>query len=133
MNYTFELKKGKLVFEGDKIIILDNEKNQKYFRLLMSGGWIIFGVLFVLRYLKSGDQFLLWAGLFIGISHLIIFIAFLFRSVQSEINKKEVKSMKLKERFGNDFLDIKLNYYRIRRVNQIDKTRELQEYIDTLF
>jgi hypothetical protein len=81
---------------------------------------------------RTGDEFLLWTGLLIGIGHLIVFIAFLFRSVKSEITMEEVRSMKFKSRFNNDFLDIKLKSGRVRRVSQVDDTEELQEYLDKI-
>jgi len=132
MNNIFELQKGKLEFSADRIIISDNAVRQKRVRLFTSGIWIFYGILSVLRYVRTGDEFLLWTGLFIGIGHFIVFIGFLFRSVKSEITMEEVKSMKFKSRFNNDFLDIKLKSGRVRRVSQVDDTEELQEYLDKI-
>ncbi|MEI7828429.1 MAG: hypothetical protein WCI31_01595 [Prolixibacteraceae bacterium] len=132
MNSTFALKKGTLVFNDGKIIITDNAKRQKWYRLVTSGMWTFYGALSVLRYFKTGDQYLLWTGLFIGIAHFGIFVAFLFRSVQSEVALKDVKSMKLKSPFGDVFLDIKLNNNRIRRVSQVENEDELQGFIDKI-
>jgi len=132
MNNIFELQKGKLEFSADRIIISDNAVRQKRVRLFTSGIWIFYGILSVLRYARTGDEFLLWTGLFIGIGHLVVFIAFLFRSVKSEITMEEVKSMKFKSRFNNDFLDIKLKSGRVRRVSQVDDTEELKEFLDKI-
>jgi hypothetical protein len=132
MSNIFELQKGKLEFSADRIIISDNAVRQKRVRLFTSGIWIFYGILSVLRYVRTGDEFLLWTGLLIGIGHLIVFIAFLFRSVKSEITMEEVRSMKFKSRFNNDFLDIKLKSGRVRRVSQVDDTEELQEYLDKI-
>src|SRR5665647_1890247 len=132
MNSTFSLKKGELLFQGDKIIITDNARRQRVQMLFMAGLWVFYGTMSVLRYLKTGDQFLLWTGLFIAIGHFVVFVGFLFRSVQSEISMNEVKSMKLKSRFGNEFLNIKLNNGKVRRVTQIEDTDELQEYLDKI-
>ncbi len=132
MSNIFELQKGKLEFSADRIIITDNAVRQKRVRLFTSGIWIFYGILSVLRYVRTGDEFLLWTGLLIGIGHLIVFIAFLFRSVKSEITMEEVRSMKFKSRFNNDFLDIKLKSGRVRRVSQVDDTEELQEYLDKI-
>jgi len=130
MSSTFELKRGKIVFEEDKIVITDKAGRQKAQMLFMSGCWVFYGTLSVLRYLKTGDQFQLWTGLFIGIAHFVIFVVYLFRSVKSEISMNDVKSMKLKSRNGNNFLDIKLNSGRIRRIIQIEDRDELQVYLD---
>ena len=129
---TFELKKGKIVFEENKIVILDKARSQRNFRLFGSAMWMVFGSLSVLRYLKTGDQFLLWTGLIIGIGHLVIFVLNLFKSVQSEISLKEVKSMKIKKRARNEFLDIKLTNHKTRRVTEIFNPDRLQQYIDTV-
>ena len=132
MNNTFELEKGKIVFAADKIIITDKAKNQRAMKLFTSGLWVFFGTMSVLRYLKTGDQFLLWTGLIIAIGHLLVFAGFLVRSVQSEIFWKDVQSIKLKSRFGKEFLDIKLKNKLIRRVTQIDDTDQLEAYIETV-
>lgn len=39
--------------------------------------WTIFGVVDILRYFKTGDKFLLWTGLAIGLVNLIIIIYYL--------------------------------------------------------
>ncbi len=126
----FELRNGNLLFEKDGIVISDNAKSQRKLRLFSSAMWMIFGAMSVLRYLKTGDQFLLWTGLLIGIGHLVIFILNLFKSVQSEIALNEVKSMKIKKRAANVFLDIKLNNHRTRRVTEIFNPDRLGDYIE---
>ena len=129
---TFELKKGKIVFEEEKIVITDNACSQRSFRLFGSVMWMIFGTLSVLRFLKTGDHFLLWTGLLIGIGHLVVVVLNLLKSVQSEISLNEVKSMKIKKRAGNEFLDIDLHNNRTRRVTEIFNTDRLEEYIKTI-
>jgi len=133
MKQTFRLKKGEISFENDKIIISDKVYKQNGMTLLTSGLWIFYGTISVLRYMKTGDEFLLWTGLFIGIGHLIIFVFTLLRSVQNEISLNEVKSLKVKQRFNNIFLDIRLKNNRLRRVSQIEDSMELKKYIETYF
>ncbi len=133
MNNPLELQEGKLVFEEDKIIITDNAKSQRNYWLFLSGIQVLIGVMMVLQFLKNGDQVSLWTGLFISLVNFVTFVAFLLRSGRSEINLKEVKSMKLKENFGNDFLDIKLTGNRMRRVNLIAITEDLREYMPTVW
>ncbi len=132
MNNTFELEKGKIVFAADKIIITDKAKNQRAMKLFTSGLWVFFGTMSVLRFLRTGDQFSLWTGLIIAIGHFVVFAGFLVRSVQAEIYWEDVRSIKLRSRFGNHFLDIKLKNNRIRRVTQIDDTDQLEAYIETV-
>jgi hypothetical protein len=91
--------------------------------------WIIYGTFSVLRYFKTGDKFLLWAGLFIGIAHFVIFILNLFRSNQSDILFGDIKSIKVKQRFSNKFIDIKLKTDRLRRISGVDNSEGLEDYI----
>ena len=86
-----------------------------------------------MRYFKTGDQFLLWTGLFIGVTHFLIFILNLFRSNQNEILFDDIKSIKVKQRFGNRFLDIRLKNNRLRRVIGVDNSQELEDYIKSNF
>jgi hypothetical protein len=125
----FKIEKGEISFETDKIRILDNSKKQNLLQLLSSGIWTIYAILSVLRYLKTGDQFLLWTGLFIGMANFVIFILNLIRSNQSEILFDDIKSIKVKRIFGNEFLDIKLKNNRLRRVSGIEDSIKLEEYI----
>jgi hypothetical protein len=125
----FKIEKGEISFETDKIRILDNSKKQNLLQLLSSGIWTIYAILSVLRYLKTGDQFLLWTGLFIGMANFVIFIQNLIRSNQSEILFDNIKSIKVKRKFGNKYLDIKLKNNRLRRVSGIEDSIKLEEYI----
>jgi hypothetical protein len=125
----FKIEKGEISFETDKIRILDNSKKQNLLQLLSSGIWTIYAILSVLRYLKTGDQFLLWTGLFIGMANFVIFILNLIRSNQSEILFDDIKSIKVKRKFGNKYLDIKLKNNRLRRVSGIEDSIKLEEYI----
>ena len=131
MIQTFKLKKGEILFDEDKIIIKDDAKKQKRLTLLSSSMWTIYGTLSVLRYFKTGDQFLLWTGLFIGIAHFVVFILNLCRTVKSEIPFDDIKSLKVKQRFSNEYLDIKLKNRRLRRVIRVDNSEELDKYIET--
>lgn len=125
----FKIKKGEISFETDKVRILDNSKKQNFLQLVSSGIWTIYAILSVLRYLKTGDQFLLWTGLFIGIANFVIIILNLIRSNQSEILFDDIKSIKVKRIFGNEFLDIKLKNNRLKRVSGIEDSIKLEEYI----
>jgi hypothetical protein len=131
MTQTFRLKKGEISFEGDKVKISDNSTKLNRIQLFSSGIWTIYGTISVLRYLKTSDQFLLWSGLFIGIAHFVIFIIILLRSNQSEILFDDIKFIKVKQRFGREFLDIKLKNNRLRRVIGIENLQDLEEYVES--
>ena len=133
MKHIFKLKEGEILFDEDKIIIKDDAKKQKWILTAILFLGIINGFLTFLRYYKTGDQFDFWCGLLIGVLDILILTIWLLRSVRSEISLKEVQSMKLKQRFNNKFLDIRLNSNRLRRVIRIDNATELDEYIETNF
>ena len=132
MTQTFKLKKGEILFDRDKLIISDDAFKQKKQTLLISSLWTFFGIISVIRYLKTGDQFLLWTGLLIGIGHFLIIVWALFRTTQSEISLNDVKSIKTRQRLGKKILDIKLKNSRLRRVFRVDNA-ELLKYIETNF
>jgi len=133
MKQIFKLKKGELLFDEDKIIIKDDAKKQKWILTAILCLGIIYGFLTFLRYYKTGDQFDFWFGLFIGVLDISILTIWLIRSVKNEISLNEVKSMELKQRFNNNFLDIRLKTNRLRRVFGVDNRMELEEYIETNF
>jgi hypothetical protein len=91
--------------------------------------WIIYGSVAILKYSKTGDEFILWSGIIIGASHLLIFIVTLLRSVKNEIGLNEVKTFKVKHRFNNRFMDIRFNNNRLRQVIQFDDADEIEDYI----
>ena len=72
----------------------------------------------------------MWVGLLIGIGHLLILGILFFRSTKSKVSLDEIKEISFKTRNGRDFLDIKLNNGRTRRVIQINPiVGELKEYL----
>ena len=129
---AFEIKKGKIVFEADKIVITDHVRSQKFSILLLLASSIFLGTAYFSGYLKKGDRIGLWLGVFLLLINIPVFILMLLRSTQNEISFKEVKSMKIKRRLGNVFLDIKLKNFRTRRVNEIFNPDRLQSYIETV-
>ncbi len=129
---AFEIKKGKIVFEADKIVITDHVRSQKFSILLLLASSIFLGTAYFSGYLKKGDRIGLWLGVFLLLINIPAFFLMLLRSTQNEISLKEVKSMKIKHRFGNVFLDIKLKNYRTRRVTEIFNPERLKAYIHIL-
>lgn len=132
ITQEFKLKKGEVLFEKDKVVISDDAGKQKALAMLTSGFWVIYGTFSVLRYLKTGDQFLLWTGLFIGAFYSAVLILWLFRTVKKEIALSEIKSIKAGSQFGNKFLDIKLKNQRKRRI-AVDNPEELNKYVEANF
>jgi hypothetical protein len=132
MNNTFELKKGKLVFEDDKIVITDNAKNEKRYRLFSSSIMLLLGLSFLMKFMKTGETSSLSFGLLIGAAGLVNLAFEYFKSFQSEILFKDVKSIRLNKVFFKEILFIKLNNNKTRRVNGIYNTERLVEYMKTI-
>lgn len=130
MTRTFELKSGTIIFEEERIIIRDKSKSQRNLWLYLSLAGVLIGALFMLDYFHSGNELLLWIGLFYMVAHIVIFLAILLGPQQSEIEMKEVKSLKLKEKYGIYFLEIKHRNNKIRRVNKIENPVYLQQFIE---
>ena len=130
----YKTRKGELSFDEKGFTITDDIKSQKLLMFFNASLSTAFGVTSILRYTKTGDQFLLWSGLFIGIGSLISFVIILFRSTKMNIGKDEIKSIRFKKRFGNEFMAIRLNGNKIRRVNLTNGFNdELKEYINANF
>jgi len=133
MAQTFRLKKGEILFENDKIIISDKAKIQRYMSLFTSGIWMLIAMKYILKLGQSNADSLDSFWIFLGVINLLLFVANLLRSSKSIIFVDEVKSLQVKQRLNNKFLDIKLNDHRLRRVNQIEDSEELEEYIKTYY
>ena len=132
MTNTFELKKGKLVFEDDKIIITDDAKNRKRMRLLSAGILFCLGIFNFVNYFKTNDTPLLWNGIIVGTAAIILIVTALLVNVQSEINLSEVTSMKIKRFLNREYLIIKVANKRNRQVLGIFNAERLEEYIQTI-
>jgi len=133
MKQTFKLKKGEILFDNDKIIIKDDAKYQKWSSSSITGLGTLYFIETFFKSFKTGVQFDFWLGLIFILIGIPVFILLLLRSVRSEISLNEVKSMRIKQRFGTNFLDIKLVNNRLRRVSNIDDAEELEKFIKTNF
>ena len=131
MSQTFKLLKGEIIFDADKFIIKDNSKKQKWMWVFLLILTIIYAIRSFVRSLQTGDQFDYWYGSILGLFGILLLAWFLLKSVRSEIPLKEVKSMQLKQRFGNKFLVIKLKNNRLRKVDDIENADALEQYIKT--
>jgi hypothetical protein len=130
MEDSFKIESGEITFETDKIKISDNSKNQSLPYIISSVLGFIFGILTIIRYFTTGDELALSAGSIISSIHLVVLIINLFRTHQSEISFDEIKSIKVKERFGRKFLDIKLKNQKLRRVIGVYNKENLQNYLN---
>jgi len=132
MDNTFELKRGKLVFEQDKIVITDDAKRQKRARILSALFLLVMGAYEIYRYTqRSEDQYLRCGLMVIGVGLILIVLALLV-NVQNEIDLTAVKSLTVKRIFFKELLLIKLKNNRTRQVAGIYNAERLETYIQTL-
>ncbi len=132
MTNTFELKKGKLVFEDDKILITDDAKNRKRMRLISAILLLALGIYNFSKYIKTNDDHILWNSLIVGIAAIVLIVTALLVNVQSEINLREVTSLKIRRILFREFLVIKTAKKGTRQVVGIFNTERLEEYISTI-
>jgi len=133
MSQTFKLLKGEILFDEDKISIKDEAKKEKWFLALLFLLPAIYAIRILVKSYQTGDQFDFWYGLILGSLGIIFLPMVLLKSVRSEIPMKEVELMKVKQRFGNKFLVIKLKYNRLRKVDDMENADALEQYIKTNF
>lgn len=126
MKNTFELKKGKLIFEDDKIIILDNAFNKKIYIVFLL---VLFLIVFSVITFTSKEQVSYSFWWLLGIIGLLRLVVELLNSKQSEILLKEVKYLKIKHFLFKEYLIIKLNSHKARVVEGILNIERLKEYI----
>jgi hypothetical protein len=131
MKQTFKLKNGEVEFDNEKISIKDNAKTQKYIIVLSNCIWILFSLVKLLKYYKTGHNFDLWFGIVLGFTNTFLLIHWQSISVRNEIKLTEVKSMIIKQRFKNRYLEIRLKNNKLRRVNQLKNELALKEFIET--
>jgi len=133
MSQKFKLLKGEILFDDDKIIIKDDAKKQKWMTAFLILLPSIYAIRIFVKSYQTGDQFDFWYGLILGSLGIIFLPMVLLKSVRSEIPMKEVELMKVKQRFGNKFLVIKLKYNRLRKVDDMENADALEQYIKTNF
>ena len=133
MKKTFKLEKGEIIFDEEKIIIKDDAKKQKWMWALILFSATGCSLLTFVGYFKTGNHFDFWYGLIICFLGILLFTNLLLKSVSSNISIKDVKSIKLKQRLNNKFLDIKLKNNRLRRVSNLGNAEELEVHIKNNF
>lgn len=127
---SFKIEGGEITFETDKIKISDNSKKQNLPYIISSIIGLFWGVLTIIHYFTKGNEDVLWLGFIITSIHLVVLTLNLFRTHRAEIFFDEIKSIKLKQRPGGRFLDIKLKNQKLRRVSGIHNKENLQNYLN---
>ncbi len=133
MSQTFQLAKGKITFEEDKLQIEDaviKERNQFILMLV----FIVFQIVFqIYRFNKREDYVSIIFGVFFGLMGILFINRLVSMSVQNVILYEDIKSVQLKKRLRNHFMDIRLTNNKIRRLNLNDKSVELDLFLTATF
>ncbi|MFM2291917.1 MAG: hypothetical protein RIS29_1730 [Bacteroidota bacterium] len=130
MTQTFRLRKGQISFVEDRIFIEDDAKRKKYMSLLSTGFYFIWGFSNMNKFARANEEFFFMLWFIFVILSLILFISTLFRATNGLIYYDNVKSMKVKRRFKNTLLDIKLDNHKYRRVIIMEDAEELKDFIE---
>lgn len=133
MTQKFELKDGEIVFENDMIFISDKAKMHKHLTLISSVVWVLVGLKNAVVFNQTTVEIIDYFWIVLGVINLLVFVVILLRSTTNTIMVKDVKSIKLKRRFTNTILDIKLKNNRVRRVIQFDEPEELKVFIQRYY
>lgn len=129
MDQTFKLKNGELLINDKGLLISDDARKQRLRWFFLSILWIFYGTGSVIRFIKMGDQFFLWTGLIIGISHLVVLVSTLLKTDKKELLFSEITLIKERKRF-NRFIDIRLKNNRVRRIMPLDNSNDIFEKLE---
>ncbi len=129
-NDTLVFDGGQITFRESDIEIIDDAFKKQQNNRAVCFVWFGFGILSVLRYIITGDHYMLWAGVFISLGHFIYFIITFFNSTKGIIQMNEIDSFSLKKQFfGHSILEIKLVGNKKRTVKRVDDISEELEKI----
>lgn len=134
MEQIFKLKNGKITFENGKILISDNYYMRILkFSLLISIAISSYTVITnIIKTEELVDK--INPGFWIAITaiNIIILVFVLSWSTKSSISIVDVRSMKLKRRFNNTTLYIRLKNYQT-RVLHVEDHDALKEFIEMTY
>lgn len=129
MTQTFHLTGGEITFEADKIVIKDDARKQNLYHNILGGMVPAFFAIYFVRTFKQGDTHDRWLFAILLIINLATLIVGLLRSTQREVPYNDIKTIAVKQRFSNKFIDIKLKNNRLRRVTGVGNMEEIEAYI----
>lgn len=129
MAQTFKLKNGEILINNSGLIISDDARKQRLRWFLASILWISYATTCVIRFFQTGDQFLLWSGLVIGILQLVVFVLNMIKTDKKELLFSEIKSIKERKLFDR-FIDIRLKNNRLRRITPEGNLKDILENLE---
>ena len=97
MQKKFNIHKGEISFLENGLEINDQGRRSKRIYIIMGVCWIVYGILSLLRYQKTGDQFLLWSGIIIIGLWIIGIIVKYFKHTDQRISYNDIEKVVIKK------------------------------------
>jgi len=97
MKKKFNIHKGEISFLENGLEINDHGGRSKRIYIIMGVCWIVYGILSLLRYYKTGDQFLLWSGIIIISLWIIGIIVKYFKHTDQRISYDDIEKVVIKK------------------------------------
>ena len=97
MHKKFNIHKGEISFLENGLEINDQGRWSKRIYTIMGVCWIVYGILSLLRYYKTGDQFLLWSGIIIISLWIIGIIVKYFKHSDQLISYDDIEKVVIKK------------------------------------
>ena len=97
MQKKFNIHKGEISFLENGLEINDQGRRSKRIYIIMGVCWIVYGILSLLRYQKTGDQFLLWSGIIIICLWIIGIAVKYFTQTDQQISYNDIEKVVIKK------------------------------------
>jgi len=97
MHKKFNIHKGEISFLENGLEINDHGRRSKRIYIIMGVCWIVYGILSLLRYYKTGDPFLLWSGMIIISLWIIGIIVKYFKKTDQQILFDDIEKVIIKK------------------------------------
>ena len=97
MQKKFNIHKGEISFLENGLEINDHGRRSKRIYIIMGVCWIVYGILSLLRYNKTGDPFLLWSGIIIISLWIIGIIVKYFKQTDQQIRFDDIEKVIIKK------------------------------------
>lgn len=118
---TFKIKSGQIEFTKSGIEIQDGQKKYFWIRLVTVLFWIGFASFNLNRELREPQFDYFWIGInaLLLVMNLTFLILTAFQSRKHSIAREEIVYIRMKERFNDAFMDVKLTDGKLRRVTGV--------------
>lgn len=121
---VFRLKDGRLWVSGDRLVIVDKYRIKRQGELWMQGLMVLGLSFMTYHFFVSGTRLFLLMAFFL-VDSIVQLILVLLRTSQREVMFTDIRSVKERRRFGIQFVDVRLNNRRVRRLLPDDNSKQI--------